>query len=306
MTTDDFLEQIREGQVQEEALKKHLGAYRTKDVEQYVEKLLSRLHSMEVIYKERYEEMRTSLFGIAKERDEQLNKASALEQILKDTPKYCDTYLEKKGLMALSKDEYEHAQNIEKSLRQEIASVNEKHLLLKKENEKLIKELEQKHIVNTKAEENTKKIEQLQNEIKVKSEECEQLNLKLQTQIENEEQLKCQLEAMNNQTNEQEEERSKERTRFEALDEQYQLLQAMNEQLITENDRQKKDVIKKQERLENERKYTIRRYQEIFYSQQECLRRLQESFSSSVRYMENLVEADILEYLNSREDNSCE
>lgn len=298
MTTDDFLEQIREGQVQEEALKKHLGGYRTKDVDEYIEKLLVRLHSMEDIYKERYEEMRTNLFGITKERDEQQERANALEQIIKDTPKYCDTYLEKKGLIALSIEEYDRVQNIEEGYRKNIASLNERYLLLKKENEKLNRELEERQIVNINTEENTKKIEELQSKLEVKSKEYMQVNLKLKDQIENEKQLKDQLESMTRQAKKQEEELNKERTRFEDLGQQYKLTQEINERLIQEKEHQKKDAIKNQERLNDERKDTIKRYQEILYSQQECLKRLQESFSSSVRYMENLAEADILEYID--------
>lgn len=303
MTTDDFLEQIREGQVQEEALKKHLGGYRTKDVDDYIEKLLNRLHSMEDIYKERYEEMRTNLFGITKQRDEQQERANALEQIIKDTPKYCDSYLEKKGLIALSKEELDRVQSIETNLRQEIGSLNEKYLQLKKENEKLVKELNQKQIVNTEAEANTKKIEQLQNEIKIKYEEYMQMEIKLHDVIESEQQLKDTLQAMDEQTRKQEEELSKQQTRFEALDQQYKLTQEMNDQLIKEKERQKEDVIKQQESFDNERRSIIRRYQETLYNQQECLKRLQESFSSSLRYIKNLSETEINEYLNFKQTN---
>ena len=144
MTADKILEQIREGQIQEDALKKHLGTYRTKDVEEYIGKLLNRLHNLETVYQERFEEMRTSLLDITHERDDQIVRAHALEQKLKDIPKYCEAYLGEQGLVALHKDKYEQIQHAAEEYN---GNINK----LKQENAQLVSEMEALHIAQKEA-----------------------------------------------------------------------------------------------------------------------------------------------------------
>ncbi|MEZ4357797.1 MAG: hypothetical protein R2876_04105 [Eubacteriales bacterium] len=191
MKTDDFLGQIREGQVKEEALKKYLGTYRTKDVDQYIEKLLSRIQSMEAMYNERYDEMRTNIFGITKERDEQIEKVKALQEIVKDTSKY----LEKKGLIALSKEEYNAIKSAEEKLKHDLSSLNEKQKTLKNENEKLSNELNEKQRNHADIKDKIKIIEQLNNEINSLTKENDELKLKFKAQKANEETFKGQIES---------------------------------------------------------------------------------------------------------------
>ncbi len=143
MTTENILEQIRDGQAQEEGLKKRFGGYRTKEVDQYVEKLLNRLHNMETVYQERCEEMRTHLRGVTREREELAERTRELEKQLADLPKRVDAYLAEQGLVALPKKEYEQLRSAGAELKTEVACLGEEKERLIAEQKRILKELEE-------------------------------------------------------------------------------------------------------------------------------------------------------------------
>ena len=68
---------------QENELKKRAGMYVAKDVDRYIEKLHFNMRNMETAYHERFEEMRTLLMSVNRERDEYQNKVQKLEQSLR-------------------------------------------------------------------------------------------------------------------------------------------------------------------------------------------------------------------------------
>ena len=287
MTADRILEQIREGQIQEDALKKYLGVYRTKDVEQYIEKLLGRLHNMETVYQERFEEMRTSLLDLTRERDDQIERAKALENKLKDIPKCCEAYLSEQGLITLSKENYEHFQRIDDEY-------NENLNKQKQENSQLLKKIEEFQIVQREAEEAKDKLDQLQIQAKTMADECNQLHSQLQNQAEEELQIQMLLKASEEKCHGQEIEIEKARARYQALDIQNQLTMDLNQQLMQEKERHEKEAVKRQERWDNERFLLIRRFNGILQGQKQCIQRLQENFAASIQCMDSLSEADFL------------
>ncbi len=298
MTADRILEQIREGQIQEESLKKYLGGYRTKDVDDYVEKLLNRLHNMETVYQERFEEMRTGLLDMTRERDEQAERANALEQKLTDIPKYCEAYLKENGMVAMPKDQFGHLQNVETVYKEKLDK-------LKNENEQALAELEKTRSSQKEAEKlaETKKIlERIQAQAKAQAEECEELRVQLQKQTKSAKKIQVELEASESQCHKYEAELEQIQIRYHMLEIQSQLTQDMNQQLTREKEQHEKEAARRQERWDNERALLLQRFNGILHSQKQYMQHLQESFASSMQCMEKLGEADFLD-LSSAEAN---
>ncbi len=287
MTADKILEQIRGGQVQEDALKKYLGAYRTKDVEDYIEKLLNRLHNLETVYQERFEEMRTSLLDMTRERDEQSERANVFEQKLNDMPKYCDTYLKGQGLVAISKEEVEQIQNNAAEYDQAISEI-------KQENAKLLSELESIRFAQKEADGAKEQIEQIRMQALAQADECKQLSVQLQQQTQQAEQMKVETDAAIAECGQMKIELDHAQAQYQALEIQNQLTIDMNQQLIREKERQENEAVARQENWEKERQLLIRRFNGILQNQQQCMQRLQGSFNASLACMESLAEADFL------------
>lgn len=295
MTTEVFLEHIRAGQAQEEALKKHWGGYRAKEVDEYVEKLLSRMRNMEAAYQERYEEMRTGLLGMTRERDEQRERVRALERQLEDTPQRCEAYLKDQGLITLPKEEYEQIQNTQAAYRRDANSISEKQAQLKQEIERLIRELKEKRTAQQQAEETIQKLEQALREAQARAGEAGQLKQQLQAQAETEAKLQARLEVAEAQSREQAQELAQAQAQYQMLELQHQLARQMTQQLMEEKERHEKEAAVRQERSEAERASLVHRYKGILRSQHQCLQRMQESFAASVRCMESLGEAGMLD-----------
>jgi chromosome segregation ATPase len=294
MTTENILEQIRDGQAQEEGLKKRFGGYRTKEVDQYVEKLLNRLHNMETVYQERCEEMRTHLRGVTREREELAERTRELEKQLADLPKRVDAYLAEQGLVALPKKEYEQLRSAGAELKTEVACLGEEKERLIAEQKRILKELEEAQASQRIDEQTLDELERYKAEASELSEKCRRLGTELAEQAEALCGLQARLEESEALGREQAEEIGQERARYRMLELQYQLAQKMTNELIEEKERQEKEALRRQERAETERKSLINRYRCILKSQQHCMERLHESFVASVRCMESLSEAGIM------------
>ncbi|MFZ5974775.1 MAG: hypothetical protein ACOYU3_05125 [Bacillota bacterium] len=293
MTTDGLLEQIRAGQAQEDALKKHWGSYRTKEVDQYVEKLLGRLRNMEAVYQERYEEMRTSLLAMTRERDEQSERVRALERELENTAQRCNAHLKEQGLVALPKEEYGRFQNMEAVYRKDVEGLTEKLRQLEQETEELHKELEEKKKVQLEAESKIEQFEQIHRQAQARAEECYQLNLRLEAQTRAAAEQKAQIEKTEALCMAQAEELVQMQAQYEMLEFQYRLAQEMNQQIAREKEHYEKEAVRWQERCDAERNALLQRCRGILRSQQLCMQRLQESFTASVRCMESLSDARV-------------
>jgi len=286
MTTENILEQIREGQAQEEALKKHFGGYRTKEVDQFVEKLLGRLHNMETVYQERCEEMRTHLRGVTRERDEQAQKAHELDKRLEDLPQLCASYLAGQGCVALPGKEYERLQGAEAACEKEAACLKERQEYLEGENRRLLNDMEQAQTSQRMDEETLDELERARAQAKDFSDECQRLEVELTQQAEAVYGLQTRLEESELLARAEAEELVQERARYRMLELQYQLAQNITKELAEEKERRERETLRWQERSEAERRSLVNRYRGILRSQQHCMERLHESFVASVRCME--------------------
>ena len=310
MTADGLVEYIREGQALEEGLKKHLGSYRAKDVEQYVDKLQTQLKNMESVYQERFEEMRTSLLAMTRERDEQTERVKALEKSQKNITGQCEIYLESHGLVTMQKDQYNKFLKMETNHRTEISNITQKQALIEQENEHLTKEMAKFTQTQKELESKAEELEQIKTKFAAATKEIEELNRLIQSQSEQFELHRFQLENAEDYKQKQSDEFAQTQSELKSLELQYQLAQKTIQQLTADRDLKEKQAIKLQERFETEKNSIISHYkgmsiseQECFEaeknsiishykgivtSQQECLQRLQESFNVAMQCMEGM------------------
>lgn len=291
MSENEFLEQIRNGEAPDkEVLKKHMGSYRTKEVDQYIEKLTSRLYNMETVFQERYEEMRTNLLGVTRERDEQAQRTEDLEQKLKDMPKYCAAYLKEQGLVALPKEEYEKIQNIDLEEYESLKRTNFKQKSLEQNNLQLLNELEKADAFRIEAKEAAQKLEEIQIITQTQAEELEQLNLQLETEIKQAAQAKSELEKLETLHQGQTIELAQALSKYQMLELQYKLEMEKNQKLNREKESMEKEAVRAKELWDTERAFLIRRFQGVLQSQRQNMQHLQESVSAATQYMEKLGE----------------
>ncbi|MHB1315733.1 MAG: hypothetical protein ACYCX2_09660 [Christensenellales bacterium] len=298
MTTENFLELMRSGQMQEDALKKHLGNYRSKDVDEYIEKLQARLRNMEELYQERYEEMRTSLLAITRERNDLSENIKNFEQKLKDIPQNCNTYLSEQGLLTVAKKDYERMQNAEAEHQKEKNAFAEKLAELQKENEQLLAKTEQILAEKKNAEEVAGKLRQSQLLAEKQASDYDQMNAQLKLQMEQVAQKQAELDESDEQNHRQELELVQVKAKYQMMEMQFRLAQEMNQQLLQDKERQDKETVKRQERFDAERTYLIQRFNGILQSQKQCMQRLQESLAAYTQSMNGLGEADFLDLSN--------
>lgn len=260
MTAESYVEQMRVTQKQDvHVLSKHLGSYRTKDVDQYIEKLQKKFSSMEGIYQERYEEMRTSLLMITRERDTQAARANALEEKLKDFPKYCDRFLEEKGLTAIPNEINTMIQDVDLDDLSNIRNMKAKLRLLESENLKHIKELEHAHNALYEAESATNIIEQLKAQVQAQKEKTDQLQLLLDTQKQQTKQAADELEELKKVS-------------------QTRMIELVNEQ---------------RELGESQRRGLVQRFQMIIDNQKQYTQQMQQNMAAFVKYMDSLSSSDL-------------
>ncbi len=102
---DSYIDEIRDTGELNAALKKHLGFYRSVDVESYVNSLLDQIQNTETVYQDRSEEMRSSLLLITRERDEKIQRIKEMEEKLNDALDL-PARLTEKGLVAIPRETY--------------------------------------------------------------------------------------------------------------------------------------------------------------------------------------------------------
>lgn len=293
MTAESFVELIREGQAPEEGIKKHMGVYRTKDVEQYVEKLHTRIRNMETVFQERFEEMRTGLIAMTRERDEQLEKVRALEEKLMNIPEQCEIYIENQGLVTVPKDQYDRMQKLETNLRAEIANLSKKQALIEQENVHLIKELEKSKQIRAEADKMNEELEKLRIRIQDYDTANEELSRALQVQSDQCAQLILKSESLEAENFKLSEELKQSQARYKSLELQHQLAQKTAQQLMQDKEQQDKKLQKLQTRFDAERSMLISRYKGILADQQHCLQRLKDNFLMTMDCINSMAETEI-------------
>lgn len=103
---DSYIDELRDSGTVENTLVSRLGFYKTNEVDRYIAHLQDQLSGTEAVYQDRFEEMRTSLLGMTRERDEKIAQVRQLENRLA-TAEDLDTLLLKKGQVSVAAAEFE-------------------------------------------------------------------------------------------------------------------------------------------------------------------------------------------------------
>lgn len=294
MTAETYLEQMRETQKREDhVLTKHLGGYRSKEVDQYIQKMQQRLRTMEEMYQERFEEMRTSLLAITRERDTQLERANSLEQKIADLPKYYDQYLEEKGLVAISSEIHEMIQDIDIEDLSNLENMKAKLKALENENLASVSELKETRAALDETKNASKIIEQLKIQAQTQTEKNHQLQLLLDAQKQESDQALDKLETTKMISQTQMIQLVNEQSRYQSLELEYGLAQEKNHQLTRENEHLEAEIDRQKELWETQRRALIQQFKSIIGSQKQYTQQLQKSIASLANYMERVSETEL-------------
>lgn len=104
--SDSFIDEIRDSGTIENTLISRFGFYKANEVDRYIAHLQDQLSGTEAVYQDRFEEMRTSLLGITRERDDKLTQIKTLEAQLAESLDI-EKVLTEKGQVSLPANEFE-------------------------------------------------------------------------------------------------------------------------------------------------------------------------------------------------------
>ena len=301
MTTEGFVKEIRGAHVRETALAKHWGLYLPREVEEYVGNLQERLHNMGLVYQQQYEQMRTSLLGLTRERDELITQVKTLKNQQEQTPQRLNDILSKQGLVALPAEECERLQNMDADYKQQLndLSAEKSELIQLKdqliiERDQLSQELEERESARLDAQEANGQLEQAQAQAAARLEECQKLDQQLEMSYQQVAQLKMKMDLSAHRQQEQAELSAQTETQLNALNLEYQHSQEMTGQLLKEKERLEKEMVRLQKRWDGERASIMQRYQQVQRGQQQCMQRLRDNVLATVQCMESLGESTMI------------
>ncbi|MDD2458196.1 MAG: hypothetical protein PHQ83_06800 [Eubacteriales bacterium] len=103
---ESFIDELRDSGTVENTLVSRLGFYKANEVDRYIAHLQDQLSGTEAVYQDRFEEMRTSLLGMTRERDEKISQVRQLENRLA-AAEDLDALLLKKGQVSVAATDYE-------------------------------------------------------------------------------------------------------------------------------------------------------------------------------------------------------
>ena len=328
-SNDSFITELRDTGAPEINLVSRLGMYRAKEVDRYITHLQDQLNGTTAVYQDRFEEMRTSLLGMTRERDEKIAQIRDLEKKLADTQDL-DKVLAIRGLSALPSGELLHLRQDNIQLNQKVSQLTaqiedntEKKMILE-ELQQLKDQLEvstakisasSQELADVKARRNElqliaddqkKTIEFLTNDrdnmlerYKPTLEEIAALQQQLasQQQISSEHQI--QLSAVSMQLANFEESLAQSRAQYQTLESQHQISQDLTNRLLIEKSTLDKEVHLQNQRFASQREMLVSRFQGILDTQNEFLKKWRESFNTSVHYLEDLAATDLTRVLET-------
>jgi chromosome segregation ATPase len=272
---------------QETELRKRAGMYIAKDVDRYVEKLNFNMRNMETAYHERFEEMRTLLISVTREKEEYQAKVQALEKSVQEVKNGTVADLEKKGFKALPLAEYQMLTQFDEDAKRTISQLETKLKKVTEENTRLLKQLDDGAVARRESEtviSQVQKLKEMLNQrekalqdksdeltsIHVRASEAETAvreNLAVITQLKN----KCSTLELNER-----------------------LLQNEFLQLKNDKERAVKESEAARERWEAERDALVKRYRVLLTGQRHSMQRLHENVAATVKYMESLGESAMI------------
>ena len=143
---DLFVEELRGTAEHKDLMTKHLGFYKAKEVDRYAAQMQGRIHNMENVYQERFDDQRMSLLGVTRERDELAKRILQMEKEMV-TPESWEAAITEQGMICVNAAEYKNALDAAASFTAEkdrlikekaqIEEANKKLTVQKNETEKL-------------------------------------------------------------------------------------------------------------------------------------------------------------------------
>ncbi len=136
MSDKDFVDQLRDKQVYEDAPKKRWGSYSNTEVETYIEKLNEKIKQTEKVFREQNEDLKRSLKAVARERDELLRRGNVVvpEEIGDNQMADLERLLMKRGMLIIPQAVFESLQHTDaeqtekaKHMEDALGQIKEKH-----------------------------------------------------------------------------------------------------------------------------------------------------------------------------------
>ncbi|OQB25566.1 MAG: hypothetical protein BWY11_00326 [Firmicutes bacterium ADurb.Bin182] len=283
---NETIEQLTELPSQSE-LKKRAGMYFARDVDRYIEKLQLNARSMEALFHERSEEMRTLLMSVTRERDEYRSKLHEMEKSISQTEIRTVEELEMKGYKALPAAEYQMLVRLDEDSKRMLDQLEAKVKRLAEENAGMAKELKESagerkesRAVISQVEKLKELLVQREKELQEKTEELTASYIRLnelETAAKDNAAALLQL-----------------RNKCATLELNEKLLQNEFVQLQNDKDRAVKEASAGCERWKAERDAFVRRYKVLLTGQRQSMQRLQENVTAAVKYMESLGESALI------------
>lgn len=287
--------QLWQDEPEDELKRKVGGSYSAKEVDQYVDRLKINMRNMEAVYQERFEEMRTQILSVTRERDNAMTDKQSAEQKLANTantaPQVVDveTTLEKRGMKAVKINEYQNLLQGDSEFRRTIGQLENKMKILSDENRRLAKELEDTEAVK-------KEAAAVVNQVKTTKEQLQQREEQLQQKTEELSLISIRLSEAEAAVRENAAELIQLRDKCATYELESRLVRNEHIQLQNEKERIAKESVVNKERWESEREGLIRRYNVLLSGQKQSMQRLSDSVAEAVRYMESLGESALKGY----------
>ncbi len=271
----------------ENDLKKRAGMYIAKDVDRHIEKLQFNMRNMETAYHERFEEMRTLLISVTREKEEYQAKVQALETSVKEIKGGTVADLEKKGLKALPLAEYQMLIQFDEDAKLTIKQLDAKLKKVTEENTRLLRQLEDGAATRRESETiipQVQKLKELLNqrekELQEKSDELTSVYVRAnEAETAVRENTAALLQFKN---------------KCSTLELNERLLQNEFLQLKNDKERALKESEAASERWLAERDALVKRYKVLLTGQRQSMQRLYENVTATVKYMESLGESAMI------------
>jgi chromosome segregation ATPase len=271
----------------ENDLKKLAGMYIAKDVDRYIEKLQLDMHNMAATYHDRFEEIRTLLISVTREKEEYQARTQALERSIEQVKVGTVADLEKKGLKALPLAEYQMLMQFDEDAKFTIKQLEAKLTKVSEENARLLKQLEDGAGVRRESETVILQVQKLkemliqrEKELQEKSEEltsvCVRAN-EAETAVRENAAALMQL-----------------KNKCSTLELNERLFENEFIQLKNDKERALKESEAARERWQAERDALVKRYKVLLTGQRQSMQRLYENVTSTVKYMDSLGESAMI------------
>jgi uncharacterized phage infection (PIP) family protein YhgE len=287
--------QLWQEEPEDELKRKVGGSYSAKEVDQYVDRLKINMRNMEAVYQERFEEMRTQILSVTRERDNAVTDKQSAEQKLASTVNTApqvvdvDATLEKRGMKAVRLSEYQSLLQGDSEFRRTIGQLESKMKILSDENRRLAKELEDTEAVK-------KEAAGVVNQVKTTKEQLQQREEQLQQKTEELSLISIRLSEAEAAVRENAAELIQLRDKCTTYELESRLVHNEHIQLQNEKERIAKEAAVNKERWDSEREGLIRRYNVLLGGQKQCMQRLSDSVAEAIHYMESLGETAMKGY----------